>query len=293
MNLPWFDSQFNAIVDRAKNNKLHHGLLFIGSRGTGKTALIRHLAHNFLCAENAACGQCQSCLLYMAGNHPDLILTQFEKTIGVDVIREGINRLSQTSHLGSDKVMIVENAHKMTVAASNALLKTLEEPTKNTYILMTSTSSQELLPTILSRCEKHTVQVRDKSQVITWLQQNQIEAEPQLVDLYWHKPLLLGAIVKDEGLQESIDWLKNLHKTHASVTIPPKLHDEYQLLLDWLTHQLGALTRADISDAIKLRVTDMHVKIIEAQRMLQMQGVNKLLILERLLQNWRQFNTFI
>ncbi|BDX06641.1 DNA polymerase III subunit delta' [Planctobacterium marinum] len=293
MSFPWFESQFNAIVERASAKKLHHGLLFVGSRGTGKSDILVEMARYLLCSNKSACGQCQSCLLYKAGNHPDLIVTQYDKTIGVDTIREGINRLSQTSHLGSDKVMLVNNAHKMTAAASNALLKTLEEPTKNTFILMSATSTNELLPTILSRCEKHMVQVKHKESVQLWLKERNVSAATELIDLYWTKPKLIESIVQDEGLQECVDWLKTMHKPGTALAVPGKLHEEHQLLLDWLNFQMAELKRAEISDAIKLRIFDMYSAVTDAQKKLQAQGVNKALILEKLLQTWRHFSTFI
>ena len=292
MSFPWFEAQFNDIVHRAAAKTLHHGLLFVGGQGTGKGEILAEMARYLLCSNKNACGQCQSCLLYKAGNHPDLIVTQYEKSIGVDTIREGINRLSQTSHLGSDKVMLVNDAHKMTVAASNALLKTLEEPTKSTFILMSATNVNELLPTVLSRCEKHTVQVTRKERVLVWLEERNIAAAQELIDLYWTKPKLIDAIVKDEGLQECVAWLKALHKPNSAQAIPTKLQEEHQLLLDWLNFQLSKLQRAEISDAIKLRIFDMYAAITAAQKTLQAQGVNKALILEKLLQTWRQFSTF-
>lgn len=293
MIYPWFEKQFHGLMSRAKEQKLHHGLLFIGSRGTGKSELLQQMAHHLLCSSKSACGQCQSCKLYAAGNHPDLILTPYEKTIGVDVIRDGITRLNQTSHLGLDKVLIIENAHKMTVAASNALLKTLEEPTSKTFILMSATSANELLPTILSRCEKQLVQINDKAVVENWLKTQDAQPDPLLLELYWSRPLLIHTILKDESLTECFDWLKNLQKMTGTTAIPAKLLEEHQLLLDWLAYKLNEVKRSDISDEIKLRVYEMHSELLSARKTLNMQGVNKTLIIEKMLQSWRQFSTLL
>lgn len=293
MIYPWFENQFNGLMARAKQQKLHHGLLFIGSRGTGKSEILQQMARNLLCVNKSACGQCQSCTLYAAGNHPDLILTPYEKTIGVDVIREGISRLNQTSHLGLDKILIIENAHKMTVAASNALLKTLEEPTRKTYILMSATSANELLPTILSRCEKQLVQITDKAIVEQWLQAQGTPSDTLLLALYWSRPLLINAILKDEALLECFDWLKNLQKINSSGAMPNKLLEEHHLLLDWMAYKLNEVKRSEISDELSLKVFAMHNELLSASKTLNMQGVNKTLIIEKMLQSWRQFSTLL
>ena len=96
-------------------------------------------------------------------------VTTEKSQIGVDAIRQTISKVSQTAQLSGNKVVIISQVELMSESASNALLKTLEEPTANTYLLMTSNESQRLLPTILSRCEKRNIALPSFEQSCDWL----------------------------------------------------------------------------------------------------------------------------
>src|SRR5690606_26412999 len=105
--------------------------------------LIKTLSAWLLCLTPTGkpCGQCKSCKLMQAESHPDFYLLQPNPelktpTIGVDAIRGLTNSLQETANQGHNKVAVIEQADRMTVAASNALLKTLEEPQANTYIIL-------------------------------------------------------------------------------------------------------------------------------------------------------------
>jgi DNA polymerase-3 subunit delta' len=191
---PWLRTSFESLVKRYKAAKLHHGLLFMGAVDLGKTQLCQQLAKALLCKSVAtnstkihaehnggneleACGNCKSCLLIEAGAHPDLhVITTEKSQIGVDAIRQAITKVSQTAQLSGNKVIIIPQIELMSESASNALLKTLEEPTANTYLLMTTNESQRLLPTILSRCEKITIAHPSYDQSCQWLSALSIEA---------------------------------------------------------------------------------------------------------------------
>jgi len=83
----------------------------------------------------------------------NLILLDFPGAIGIDEIRDLQKKLSLKSSNGGLKVAIINNAHNLTIAAQNALLKTLEEPPKNSQIILTAPTAESLLPTIVSRCQ--------------------------------------------------------------------------------------------------------------------------------------------
>ena len=286
--LPWFDQQLDGLVQRFTQSSLHHGILLIGKKGVGKKQILHNVAHLLLCENNNACGQCQACRLFSAGNHPDFILPEYENTIGVDLIRQCINQLSTKSHLGGPMLLVLQNIEAMTTASANALLKTLEEPTPNTFILMSTDSTTLLLPTILSRCEKHKVQLSDNSQSLDWLSSMGIDTGEELNKLYWDRPMLLRDIANDEGLSESLQWLKDLHQIHSLRSMPGKLLEQHYFVLDWMNNALSEMSRTNISDMLQVRIHSTWQEITQAEQQLSKQGINKSVILEKLLHSWQQ-----
>jgi len=157
------------------SRRTHHAHLFDGPEGVGKERTALALAARLLCEDESlprdadACGACRSCQLFDAGNHPDyhLIHRGLHKFhpdrsvratkglfLAVDVIRHFvIEPANQTPSLGRRRVFIIRDAERMNAGAQNALLKTLEEPPGAACLVLVTSSSQRLLPTIRSRCQ--------------------------------------------------------------------------------------------------------------------------------------------
>ncbi len=140
-------------------HRLPHALLFAGSDGVGKRSVALALVAWLQCDEGGAdaCGQCRSCRQLAAGSHPDVQLVTVasgKKEIGVERARE-VKRFTQLQPLrGKIKVALIDDAHMLTVAAQNALLKTLEEPPDHSLLILISHSPDALLPTVRSRCQR-------------------------------------------------------------------------------------------------------------------------------------------
>lgn len=141
------------------NDRLPHALLFAGADGVGKRSVALALAAWLLCEVDAddACGECAACRQVAAGSHPDLhVLTiaSGKKEIGVDRARE-VKHFTQLRPLrGSVKIAVINDAHMLTVAAQNALLKTLEEPPGHSLLILVANNPDALLPTVRSRCQR-------------------------------------------------------------------------------------------------------------------------------------------
>jgi len=141
------------------NQRLAHALLFAGPDGIGKRAVAGALAAWLECTAGGddACGTCASCRQAAAGSHPDLQIIAVaagKKEIGVDRVRE-LKRFTQLQPLGGTmKIGIVDDAHMLTVAAQNALLKTLEEPPPRSLLILVANNPDALLPTVRSRCQR-------------------------------------------------------------------------------------------------------------------------------------------
>lgn len=149
------------IVTHLKNamklGKVSHAYILSGEKGCGKKLLADVFAETLQCEKKGTepCRSCHSCIQAESGNHPDIIHVTHEKpnSISVDDIREQVvNDVLIKPYSAEYKVYIIPDAEKMTAAAQNALLKTIEEPPAYAVILLLANNASALLPTILSRC---------------------------------------------------------------------------------------------------------------------------------------------
>ncbi|MBF8270566.1 MAG: DNA polymerase III subunit delta [Gammaproteobacteria bacterium] len=176
--LPWQTSQWQLLAAAISQNKLHHALLLTGPDGIGLGHFANVLAARLLCHQAGAdfmCGNCKSCLLFNAGNHPDLMLLEPEETgkqIKVDLVRELIAFMQQTNQYGRKKIAIFDPAEAMNRSSANSLLKTLEEPPADTLIMLISHQPGLLPVTIRSRCQRLIFHPSYSATTISWLWQN-------------------------------------------------------------------------------------------------------------------------
>lgn len=165
-----------------------HSYLICGMKGTGKRSLARLIAAFLLCTatENRPCGDCSSCKQVRSGNHPDLIVIQpgipisegvdrGRSTIPVDDVRELIRWVNVFSFEGGQRIAIVQDAHKMTPGAQNALLKVLEEPPERTVFLLLTDHPESLLTTIISRCRRIELHAWSSEKIAAFLNERGVE----------------------------------------------------------------------------------------------------------------------
>lgn len=146
-----------ALIHDVRSGRAPHAILLTGIAGVGKRTLARLLACAFLCTGEGEkpCMQCRGCRRAMALTHPDLLVpscAEKERTVKVDHLREIIHALSLHSSEGGGRVVLLENAQRMTIQAQNALLKSLEEPVEGTRFILTASGDTGLLSTVRSRC---------------------------------------------------------------------------------------------------------------------------------------------
>lgn len=154
-------------------NKVSHAYILEGEEGMGKNMLASAFAQALQCREAGTepCMSCVSCKQAATGNHPDIIYVTHEKAgIGVEDIREKLcGDILIKPYSSPYKIYIVDEAEKMTIAAQNALLKTIEEPPAYGIILLLTTNSEMFLPTIISRCVTLKLKPLQDKQVKTYL----------------------------------------------------------------------------------------------------------------------------
>jgi len=156
--------------------RMPHGLLLTGQPGVGKAALAEYLARQLLCgalsADGVPCGRCAGCLQYAAGTHPDFFRVEPAEdatVIKVDQVRELAEKLSFSSQHGGFKVALLTPADAMNINAANCLLKTLEEPSDNTVLLLVTARPARLPPTVRSRCQQVRVGLPSRDVALRWL----------------------------------------------------------------------------------------------------------------------------
>ena len=174
--LPWHDSQWRRFAAMQASARLPHALLLRGPEGVGKYRFARRMVSALLCErqefETRPCGDCRGCHLVAADSHPDLhSLTPPEgkHQIGIDQVRSLIERIGLTPQYGGSKTVIVSPAERMTRAAANTLLKTLEEPPGDALFVLVAHRAGALPATIRSRCQIVDFPVPDADAAGSWL----------------------------------------------------------------------------------------------------------------------------
>lgn len=147
-----------ALINIIKSGEIPHAFLFAGPRGTGKTSAARILAKIINCQRIAksvqrieSCNQCENCLSITKGTNMDVIEMDAASNRGIDDVRalRDVVKLAPTK--AKAKIYIIDEAHMLTTEASNALLKTLEEPPSHVYFILATTNPEKLIDTIRSR----------------------------------------------------------------------------------------------------------------------------------------------
>jgi DNA polymerase-3 subunit delta' len=179
---PWLEPCRLTIATALAQGRLPHALLLTGLPGLGKGVLADVIARQLLCEAatpaSGPCGRCVACTQLNAGTHPDYIKVELEEdasVVKIDQIRSLAEKLSLSSHQGGYKVVTLNPADSMNINAANSLLKTLEEPSDNTVLVLVCERPSQLPATVRSRCQLLRVDVPGQEVALQWLAGQGIE----------------------------------------------------------------------------------------------------------------------
>ncbi len=207
------EAAVNTFKRAIASNKLHHAYLFSGPPGVGKMLAAKALAMTLNCLEQGtdACGVCIGCRKVEKACHPDVItltLPDGKKLIPIESVRELGRRLAVQPHEGRASVAIIDPADKMSLPASNALLKTLEEPRLGSFLFLISSRASSLLATVRSRCQPVHFRPLPEEVIADLLQSQGVGSdEARLVAALCQGSMEQALLYLSEDLDERIDLL--------------------------------------------------------------------------------------
>lgn len=263
----WQKKQYDLVISALNNGQLPHALLLVGQPGLGKGQLVMHLTKRVLCEHShhnsAPCHQCSSCVLIQNASHPDVMVVETEEkssVLKVEQIRQVAQFVSQSSK-GKYKIVCLKDAERLNESSANALLKTLEEPSHNTLIILTTAHLNQLKPTIRSRCQKLHFIPPTKNLISVWLQERQINIQQDELDLLFtltgQSPLNIIDWVKQERLKESLaivkDFCSFLHSKSDLVNLSQK----------WSKLDIGFLALTLSAFLLDLAKSRYHSSVLE------------------------------
>jgi DNA polymerase-3 subunit delta' len=311
-SLPWLGHPQERLRAAIGSDHLPHSLLILSVPGLGAEQLANWITALVLCESPATrpCDACPSCRLLRSDSHPDAHVVRLEddaQQIKVDQVRGLIESLALKSYRGGYKVGVIEGAEALNANGANAFLKTLEEPSANTVLIMIARPNHRLPATIASRCLRLTLRPPAAGDAIAWLNANVPGTKPwhAALELAGGAPLLAmqldaeGLAAIDADMRQSI---AELAEGSVDITL---LADRWVRsnpgirigwLENWITQRvyasLGAATSHQTAEPVRLPAALLKPKIralfelMDAARdvrRLASTGMNQQLALEALL----------
>jgi len=164
-----------------ESQEMVHAWVFTGPPGSGRSSAAVAFAQSLICPKDG-CGECNQCRSAASGAHPDVEIIRTEGlSIKIDEVRELLTRVAWAPSMGGWRVVVMEDADRLTESAANALLKAIEEPGNRTVWLLCAPTLHDVLPTIRSRC-RHLQLVTPSTQAVAQVLQKRDGISPAMAD---------------------------------------------------------------------------------------------------------------
>ncbi|MDQ5970988.1 MAG: hypothetical protein QG603_765 [Patescibacteria group bacterium] len=207
----------NFLQNSIEQDKLAHAYLFYGSRGLGKKMIADYFSRSIFCTslEQKPCGQCQACRLVAKKSYLDFYtLGKDGQELSADNVREFMHSLQMANIYGNKKIAIIYNVENMNIFGANALLKTIEEPPANTYIILISDNINLLPATVISRCQLLKFQALKKNEMEQWMDNFDFHDQERqtIINLSFGKPGLALQLMQEnlETWKQSCSFILSL-----------------------------------------------------------------------------------
>jgi DNA polymerase III subunit delta' len=305
--LPWHQAQWERVQAAIAAGRVAHAWLLNGPPETGKLVFALAMARALLCAAEEGprpCDNCRSCHLSKTGAHPDhvhLTPPEGKREINVAAVREVLHQSALTRQFASYQTFIIEPLDSVGPAATNALLKTLEEPPPNTIFIAVTSRRSSILPTIVSRCQRIDMPLPPNRIALEWLRTQCAAEDPaDFLDAAQGMPLRAVQLAETP---DSLALRNGLRRDLANLmrhkSLPLEVAREWSKapledVLAWMQGLSTGLIRRCLTDADAttrgLDVPKLYFildQIVEARRSVaQRANLNATLMLESLALAW-------
>lgn len=310
MIYPWQNEQWQLFSQLKQQERLPHAIILTGHEGLGKLSFSNQVAASVLCSNSnkpEPCGQCHSCQLFEANNHPDHLSIMPEdvgKQIKIEQIRQLKEKQSLTSAVSTWKTVIISPADSMNISSSNSLLKLLEEPQENTLLLLLTSKPERLPITITSRCQKIAFNPPEDKEAYAFIQQTKadlpIDTIKHILPMAKGAPLQAMKLIESDisnQIQQVEEDLNSIMQGSINPVQLAKTWQEYELTL-CLNHIQNIIQQRLVLELDKL--SSQQVKhywyiydcIIETMKLISSSNnINKILLIEQFMvsvmdKNW-------